>query len=145
VTHFERDYGVVRYDEAAGVVVCRLTDYVEGEQFREYMNAILEVVEETGCQQLLSDNTGMRPLDQTDQAWSVTDWAPRAEEAGLEDVAFVLPESQLAQLSFDSVMEMTEDTMNRGYFEDPDEARAWLRERTRTDDTDEPTVTGLGD
>jgi len=136
----------VEYDREADAVVCQLTDYVEGEPFREYMNAILEAGEDTGCRQLLSDSRDMRPLDKEDQVWSVRDWAPRAEATGFQDLAFVLPESQIAQMSFDSVMEMAEDTMNRGYFDDPGNARDWLREQAHSEHTDEPTVTsGLGD
>jgi hypothetical protein len=133
MSYFEEDFATVAFDESMEAVVATVHDYAEGETFRAYMDSIIDGLEDTGTSKLLADTTDMGPLDQDDQVWSVQDWAPRAEAAGLEHIAFVMPESVIANLSVENVMDMVEDGINRNYFDDPVEARQWLREQGDAD------------
>ncbi|PSP77486.1 hypothetical protein BRC81_09920 [Halobacteriales archaeon QS_1_68_20] len=139
MTYFDRTYGAVEYDESLETVVGRIHDYAEGEEFRAYMNAIIDAVEATGSEILLADSREMGPIAQEDQVWSIEDWSPRAESAGLSAIAFVMPESVIAGMSFERVMSMAEgDDIDRAYFEDPAQARDWLRDWSAPDVTAEP-------
>lgn len=136
--YFEGRSTAVEYDEALDAVVGRVEGYAESEEFRAYMNALIEAIEDSGTRKLLSDSKELGPMSEEDKVWSVEDWAPRAEAAGLEVMAFVIPESVIAEMSFDRVMEMAEDDIERGFFDDVDEARSWLRDWESSETTADP-------
>jgi hypothetical protein len=127
---FERSYATVEYDRTTGAVIGRLLEFAEGEAFKEYMEALIETTRDTGSNKMLADTSQFESaLTQEDQAWSVQDWAPRAEDAGIEYMALVMPEAVVAQMSVDSVVEMADDSIERALFDDVDEAKAWLRKQ----------------
>lgn len=130
MAHYESDFASVEYDRESGAVVGQLREFTEGEPFREYMEAIIEALDTEGSDRVLADTSQFdAALTQDDQVWSVKDWSPRAEEAGLEHMALVMPESVVAEMSVDSIVDMADDTINRGLFDDMDEAKAWLAEQ----------------
>lgn len=130
MAHYESDFASVEYDRESGAVVGQLREFTEGEPFREYMEAIIEALDTEGSDRVLADTIQFdAALTQDDQVWSVKDWSPRAEEAGLEHMALVMPESVVAEMSVDSIVDMADDTINRGLFDDMDEAKAWLAEQ----------------
>ena len=125
--YYDSASATVEYDRRTGAVVGRLTEFTEGESFREYMEAIIDAIEAEGSDRVLADTSQFdAALTKEDQGWSVTDWAPRAEEAGVEHMALVMPESVVAGMSVDSIVEMTDDSINRGLFDDINEAKEWL-------------------
>lgn len=130
MAHYESDFASVAYDRESGAVIGQLREFTEGEPFREYMEAIIEALEAEGSDRVLADTSQFdAALTQEDQVWSVQDWSPRAEDAGLEHMALVMPESVVAEMSIDSVVEMADDSINRGLFDDVDEAKEWLGEQ----------------
>jgi len=130
MSHYESEFASVEYDRSCGAVVGRLREFTEGEPFREYMEAIIEALEVEGSDRVLADTSQFdAALTQDDQVWSVQDWSPRAEAAGLDHMALVMPESVVAEMSVDSIVDMADDTINRGLFDDVDEAREWLAEQ----------------
>jgi len=130
MAYFDEDFATVEYDDYCGAVVGRMTEFAEGEQFKEYMEAIIDGIEDTGSDKVLADSSQFdAALTQEDQAWSVTDWSPRAQDAGVEHMALVMPEAVVAKMSIDNVVEMADDTINRGLYDDVDEAKEWLKER----------------
>jgi hypothetical protein len=126
MSYFDSDYADVTYDDELGAVISRMDEYAEGEDFRRYMNSIIDAIEDTGTDRMIADTSEIPPLSQGDQGWSVTDWAPRAEDAGLGHMALVMPESVVSEMSIESIVEMADDTINRGLFDDLDEAREWI-------------------
>lgn len=128
--HYQSSFATVEYDESCEAVIGELREFTEGEQFREYMEEIIDAIEERDTNRVMADTSQFESaLHQEDQAWSARDWAPRAEDAGLDHLAMVMPESVIAELSVDSIIEMTEDTINRELFDDVGEAKAWLRDQ----------------
>jgi hypothetical protein len=127
MSRFEQDYAIVEYDKRTDAVVGRLLKFAEGEPFHEYMEALIEATKDTGSNKMLADTSQFdSAVTQEDQAWSVKDWAPRAEDAGVGYMALVMPESVVAQMSVDSIVEMAEDSIERSLFDDVDEAKDWL-------------------
>ncbi|WP_324756615.1 hypothetical protein [Haloarcula montana] len=126
MSYFDSEFASVDYDSDSDAIVARMTDFAEGEPFREYMNAIIDAIEDTGSSRVVADTSQMGALAEEDQVWSVKDWAPRAEDSGLDHMALVMPESVVAEMSVDSVVEMADDTINRDLFEDADEALDWI-------------------
>lgn len=128
--HYDSAFGTVEYDRNCDAVIGRLTEFTQGEEFREYMNAIIDAVEEHDSNKVLADSSQFEDaLTKEDQGWSVTEWSPRAEAAGVDHIAMVMPEAVVAKMSIDSVVEMADDTLNRDLFDDVDEAKDWLRQQ----------------
>lgn len=126
MAYFDEDFATVTYDAETGAVVARMTEYAEGEPFREYMNAVIEAVNDTGSECVLADTREQPTLDSADQEWSATEWGPRAESNGVEKLAAVVPESVLAEMSVQKVIEQSPDDIERQFFDSIDEAEAWL-------------------
>jgi hypothetical protein len=126
MTYFDDEFATVTYDKQTGAVVSVMDEYAEGEDFRRYMNSITDAITDTGADRIIADTSQIPPLDQADQGWSATEWAPRAEDAGLDHMAMVMPESVISEMSVENIVEMTDDTINRELFDDLDEAKDWI-------------------
>jgi hypothetical protein len=125
--HYESEFATVRYDDESDVVVARMDEFAEGEAFREYMNAIVDAAEANGTSRVLSDTTDQPTLNEDDKVWAATEWSSEAERRGVEHVGMVVPESALAQMSVESILEQTpDDGIDRDVFDSVDEAREWL-------------------
>jgi len=126
--YFDGEFAVVQYESSCDAIVAQLQEFEEGEAFRSYMDTIIEALEDRGSNKVLADTSQFEAaLSQEDQAWSVTDWTPRAEDAGLEHMAMVMPESVVAEMSVDAVLEQTaDDNIHRDIFDDVDDAKEWL-------------------
>jgi hypothetical protein len=130
MSQFEREFARIEYDEYSGAVIGQLQEFVEGEPFREYMNELIDVIEQNRARKVIGDTSQFEAaLTQEDQAWAATDWAPRAQDAGVDHMAMVMPDDVVAKMSVDSIVEMTDDSINRELFSDIDEAKSWLREQ----------------
>jgi hypothetical protein len=129
VTYFDERFATVAYERDIDTVVASMGEFAEGEAFREYMNSIIDAIEAEHCDRVIADTSDMGALTEDDQAWSVTDWAPRAEDAGLDHMALVMPESIVAEMSVENVMEMADDDIERELFDDIDDARDWAASR----------------
>ncbi|MFC7057701.1 hypothetical protein [Halovenus salina] len=126
--YFDSSFATVQYDEQTGAVIGELREFVKGESFREYMDAIIEAIADQSATKVIADTSSFdAALTEDDQVWSVQDWAPRAEDAGLETMALVMPESILAKMSVDKIIEMTEDEITRKVFSDREAAERWIQ------------------
>jgi hypothetical protein len=128
--YFDSSFATVQYDERTGAVVGELREFVKGEPFQEYMDAIIDAIADQSTTKVIADTSSFEgALTEDDQVWSVQDWAPRAEEAGLETMALVMPESVLAKMSVDNIIEMTDDSIKRDVFSDREKAEEWIRQQ----------------
>jgi hypothetical protein len=126
MSYFDSEFATVTYEDDIDTVVARMHDFEEGEPFREYMDSIIDAIADQRTDRIIADTSEMGTLTQDDQAWSVQDWAPRAEEAGLDHMALVMPESVVAEMSVESIVEMASDTINRELFDNLEDARTWV-------------------
>lgn len=128
--YFDSSFATVQYDERTGAVTGELREFVKGESFQEYMDAIIDAIADQSTTKVIADTSSFEgALTEDDQVWSVQDWAPRAEEAGLETMALVMPESVLAKMSVDNIIEMTDDSIKRDVFSDREKAEEWIRQQ----------------
>jgi hypothetical protein len=93
------------------------------------MNASIELLRERDGSKMIGDSRAMKALDQDSQEWSSIDWSPRAEEAGLAHLVVVYPESVVASMSVDKVLNAADDSIERHVTDDYDEAESWIAER----------------
>lgn len=129
--YYDEPHATVSYNETADVVVGELKEFVEGSDFKEYMNTLIDVLEEKHATKMVADtSTFDAALTQEDQVWSVEDWTPRAEDAGLEHLALVMPEAVVAEMSIENIINMTDDSITRDVFTDRSEAINWLEQQS---------------
>jgi hypothetical protein len=126
--YFDKEFATVEYKPDSEIVVARMTEYADGEEFHAYMNSILDAVTEKDCPSVLADTRDHPPLDQADQNWSVETWGPKAEQAGVKQMATLAPESVVSKMSVESVTENagSVDDIERRWFEEYEDAASWL-------------------
>lgn len=133
VQHYEKDHLTVRYDEGLDAVVMEWNEFAQGEDFRDGLDAGLELVQEKEATNWLADLREMGTVTDEDQEWSNNNWFPRALETTLAHMAIVQPESVVANMSVENIMkEVAGGELTSHYFDNRSEAKQWLREQTAT-------------
>lgn len=129
MAHYESDVLTIEWDAALGAVVMNWHDFATGETYREGLNAGLDLAIEKDAANWLADLRDLGTLSEDDQQWTQEEWHPRAFKSSLSNMAIVQPESVVANLSVeDLVQEVGSNTTSR-IFDDRDDARQWLREQ----------------
>lgn len=129
-THYESAHLEIEYDPDCDAVRMVWKRFVSGEPFREGLNRGVELLRERGANNWYADLRELGAVDEEDQEWSNEEWFPRAIAAGVQHMAIVRPESVVAEMSVDNIMQEVEGTdLETHNFDDPDEAEAWLASR----------------
>lgn len=127
MTCYESDVATVSWDGDLGGVRLHWNGFAAGEDLRRPMDECLELLADRGGDRMFADSREMGALRQDDQEWSLVDWTPRAERAGLRYLTIVYPESVVAKMGVDSVIDRADDEMERLITDDPDDAEEWIR------------------
>jgi hypothetical protein len=101
-----------------------------GKQFREALDAGVEVMKKYGATKWLSDDRqNQAQFSDEDNVWADSVWFPRMQEVGWKTWAMVVPESVAAR---DNVVDIIDKIYDQGVrisvFVDLDEALKWLSE-----------------
>lgn len=126
------DAGTVGWDDELDAVLLRWHGFATSESFREHMRLCIELLEATGANKMYADARDQGAISEEDKLWSITEWAMQADAAGLDALVIVYPESVIAKMSVDSVMEQVDDDIERLITDDVTEGRNWIAERPTT-------------
>ena len=126
------DAGTVGWDDELDAVLLRWHGFATSESFRAHMELCIELLEATGANKMYADARNQGAISDEDKLWSITEWATQADEAGLEALVIVYPESVIAKMSVDSVIEQVDDDIERLITDDVTEGRNWLADRPAT-------------
>jgi hypothetical protein len=128
IYYFETPYVTISWDKSICCVVFTWKKYVDGPEYREAMDAGLQLFQMKKCKLLLTDSRKRGVVTQADQDWTINDWLPRLAAAGIKKTAIVMPEKMTTYLSISRIT--TKNDPNRLgetlYFDTIEEARAWL-------------------
>jgi hypothetical protein len=103
---------------------------LHGGEFREYMQAILDAVRETGTHRLVVDTSKSAGyMHKEDREWAGTTWRQQAVEAGLTHLGIVMPDSIMARLNYADVHTSAEEEIYAKTFDRRYEAIEWIVER----------------
>ena len=131
--YYDKPWITIRWDESCLAVWAEWKNYVEGDDLRAGMDAGLALLRTMRTSRWLADTRFLKPVRQVDQAWANNDWFPRVLAAGLRWMAIVSPKSSVARLSVKQTLsKVGEDEMVTAYFDDIEDARAWLRNPTKS-------------
>lgn len=130
MSYYDTDYLTVRYDDSVDAVVMNWHDFAQGEDFRDGLDTGLELVNEKRAENWLADLREMGAVAEDDQEWANTDWFPRAMGTSLTNMAIIKPESVVANMSVDNIMQEVEGgELTTHYFDNRPEAEQWLKDQ----------------
>lgn len=130
MAHYDESHLVIDYESQLDAVVMNWEDFAQGEPYREGLNAGLELVNQRNASNWLADLREMGTVTDEDQEWSNEEWFPRALESSLDHMAIVQPESVIANMAVENIMnEVGDGAITTHYFDNRDEAEAWLRSK----------------
>ncbi|MFB6146368.1 MAG: STAS/SEC14 domain-containing protein [Halobacteriaceae archaeon] len=131
--HYDEPHLTATWDRSLGAVVMDWHEFAQGAPYREGLEAGLELVTEQGATRWLADLREMGTVAEDDQAWTNEQWFPRAIQSDLEYMAIIQPESVVAEMSVDNIMqEVGDGALTTHYFDNRRDAEAWLDEQTAT-------------
>jgi hypothetical protein len=126
--YFETPYVTIGWDESICCVVFTWKKYADGPEYREAMDAGLQLLQMKKCKLLLTDSRKRGVVTQADQDWTINDWLPRLAAAGIKKTAIVMPERMTTYLSISRITTKN-DPHRLGetiFFDTIEEAKAWL-------------------
>lgn len=130
MVHYNKPHLTVRWDDQTEAVHMDWHDFADGEPYREGLDAGLDLVEERDATRWLADLRDLGVVSEEDKQWSNEEWFPRALESSLSSMAIVRPESVIADMAVDDIMqEVGDGEITVKNFEDIDAARKWLDDR----------------
>ena len=123
----ENEHFTLWYYPDSKIVHHAFHQFTFGREFRECLNAGIDVLGEHGAQKWLSDDRNNSALPAEDAKWGQQDWTPRMLEAGWKYWAIVLPEKVIGQMNMKRFIEENAGLgLTMQAFTDPDEALKWL-------------------
>lgn len=126
--YFEEPCLTLSWEPDGNIVCAQWKDAVSGEPMRRGLERGLELVSLKSSARWLVDSRRLGNIDPLDVKWVNDHWMPRAVMAGLSWMAFVMAKKVVMQLTMKSFMaRINERDLTTSYFDNVDEARAWLR------------------
>jgi hypothetical protein len=117
----------VKWDKSLQAVVMDWHNFASNEEYRTGLNKGLELVERKDAEYWLADLREMETVAKEDQEWSNEEWFPRALETTLSHMAIIQPESVVANMSVENIMnEVGDGAITTHYFDNRDDAEEWL-------------------
>lgn len=111
-----------------GIVHHQMHTFCHGAPFREALDAGTAALRQHGAHSWLSDDRNHYPLPAEDEAWGSEVWFPRTKAYGWKHWAIVRPEAAVGRLNSQRILaNFQERGINAHYFEEFDDAFAWLR------------------
>lgn len=126
-TIIDNDRVTLWYHPETGVVHHQFKKPVRGRDFREVLNAGLEIMEEHGATRWLSDDRNNSALTPEDSTWAEDVWSEAAVKIGWRYWAIVLPEYVVGKMDMAQYIARGRGKgVNVRVFSDPAEALEWL-------------------
>jgi hypothetical protein len=121
------EYATLVFHEDTKIVHHTFHKVIGGDSFRSVLNSGVELLKQNHAQKWLSDDRNNSALSDEDTQWSMTQWFPRAKEAGWKYWALVVPEDMMARLNLkDFVDSYYDQGLRIMVFTDPNVAMDWL-------------------
>ena len=127
ITIIDNEYVNLVYHSDTKIVHHTFHQTVQGENFRNTLNAGLEVFQKYEAHKWLSDDRNNSTLPDDDTIWAKTVWFPKVLEAGWQYWALVWPPQTLAIMNLKEFMDTYRPFGLRVMaFKEPKQAMSWL-------------------
>lgn len=128
MVYYDEPFLTLSWEVDGGIVCAQWKNEVTSEPMRQGLERGLELVREKRATRWLVDSRSLGSIEPADVKWVNEHWMPRAVDAGLHFMAFVMAKKVVMQLTMKSFMaRINERDLSTAYFDDVEAARAWLR------------------
>jgi hypothetical protein len=125
--HYDQPHLTLSWDPDGGFVCAQWKEDVPGGPMRDGLELGLELIKEKQAKKWLVDSRTIASISPQDVKWVNDDWMPRAVDAGLRCMAFVMAKKVVMQISMKTfIARINGRELENAYFDNIDEARAWL-------------------
>lgn len=124
---FEDRNLTIFYYEDKDYLLLKWNGFIGSENFRSLATTILDAIDKTKVQRILSDNTTWKVITPNDHGWAANTWFPEAEKKGIKMLATVLSAdyfNRAAERSIEALAEV--EAMQIKNFNSCEEALSWL-------------------
>lgn len=129
-TIIDNQWATLQYDGDYQYIHHTFHQPMSGEPLHQMLNAGLDVMKKDFGTKWLSDDRKNAQLSPEDVEYALTDWGPRAAQAGWKYWALVVPESLGGRASMTEVIQAFHKLgVHMAIFTDLTEARNWLIEQ----------------
>lgn len=129
-TILENDYLSVWYHPRTNIIHHKFRKFVYGERLREGLNTGATLMKRYTAHKWLSDDRDNSAMPPEDVEWCMTDFFPRAIQAGWKHWAVVMPEKVIGQLNMKRFINTYSDMgLNVKVFSNPERALKWLEDQ----------------
>ncbi|RNI23354.1 STAS/SEC14 domain-containing protein [Rufibacter latericius] len=120
-------------DIVTKVVLATFEGFLKYHEFKKIAEDSLALVLETGYSKILVDTSKIKVIQKESQDWINNEWFPKAINAGVTHMAFLIPQDFFGKMSVEST---NKHMAQRGdieiqYFTDAKSARRWLRSKSQ--------------
>ena len=123
----------IDYDGQVPCISMIWKGYATTAQFRAANERVLTAITECNASKLLGDAKDFVLIGADDQMWLASNWIPRALQAGVRQIALVMPRFYFNRVAVDTVTQRLSGEFARNlvrieYFDSREAARNWLAE-----------------
>jgi|GEM_PF-5699755 len=135
--NFASDFATIEWNTTAQAVQMAYKDVSSpylvdaatlGNELRHILNSTLDMAKEHGSASIISDMSNLLLLTSEDEQWSLNEWFPRLQAAGVRNLAIVPPQTLIGKLSLDVLMRQVQG-VNIQRVSSIAEAQYWLKEQ----------------
>ncbi len=125
---FDKSFLSISLVPEAKIIHLKWKGYSTSEQFREGLNAALELVQEHGIEYWLGNLKLMQVILSGDEEWATTEWYPLIVKTKVKKMAIVTSLDYFNNSTVKRIVERSEPVTNfeTRYFVDVNEAYEWL-------------------
>ncbi len=129
--HYDQPHLTLRWDADGNIVLAAWKGDVHGEPMRDGLEEGLRLIVEKRAHKWLVDGREFNSIDPADVKWVNDNWIPRAVDAGIGWMAFVMAKKVVMAMTMKSfIARINQRELSTAYFDDLEGARAWLRAQT---------------
>lgn len=135
--NFDSDFATIEWNTTAQAVQMAYKDVSSpylmnaatlGSEIRHILNSTLDMAKEHGSTSIIGEMSNLLLLTSEDEQWSLNEWFPRLQAAGVRNLAIVPPQTLIGKLSLDVLMRQVQG-MNIQRVSSVAEAQYWLKEQ----------------
>jgi hypothetical protein len=129
--YYDEPHLTLRWEPDDKIVCAQWKNDVRSEPMRAGLEAGLKLIAEKKARRWLVDSRELGAIDPADVKWVNDNWIPRAVDAGIAWMAFVMAKKIVMQMTMKTfIARINQRELGTAYFEDLDGARTWLRDQS---------------
>jgi len=132
-TLYTGKYCKIYHNEELNIVQTEWKEGINGDEFRNILNKIIDALRETKTSIILADARRMSMITKQDSDWIINTWYPSAVKAGFRCQALIVTEDSYNELALKEIVEHYNDQIiETAYFTAFTEAFVWVKSKQLT-------------